>query len=288
MANIILVGLPSSGKTTFLAALWYLVEGNNKTVFTVDSLDGDREFLNNMRDSWLLLNPVDRTPRTNEHVALMGLVNTITNKKINLRIPDLSGETFLDHWINRSWTHEFHKLISEADGIFFFIHPDQISEPIRIDEADYVKRGLAESEVELGQGENPELHEWERRLAPTQVQLVEILQFFQNADDAKLPLKLCVIISAWDLVSKLNESPESWLRNRLPLLWQYLFTNKKSYPSKIFGVSAQGGDYQTDEEKLSGYTDPQERILIVESDGKTKKHDLTIPLHWLMSEQHEE
>jgi len=48
----------------------------------------------------------------------------------------------------------------------------------------------------------------------------------------------------------------------------------------VYGLSAQGGNYGDDVDKLTGMK-PSERILVV-GDGVTNPHDLTELLTWLM------
>lgn len=283
--KIVLIGLPSSGKTTFLAALWYLVDGKNNTTLTVDELHGDREYLNNIREKWLTCDPLDRTRLTNEHVVSMKLNNINNNEKIHLNIPDLSGETFLHQWLHRNWTPEFQDTLVGACGALLFVHPNEIKEPQRIDQAAIVQSGIIDDKEQDYSTSYAEFNEWDASLAPTQVQLVELLQFIQIQNVTEHPFNLAVIISAWDLLKNFKGTPNDWLKKTLPLLWQYLSTNTKDFPFNVYGVSAQGGDYQSEEKKLSDYDDPRKRISVIVS--KDKKRDITIPLVWLTSENNE-
>ena len=49
-----MMGLPGSGKSTFLAALWHQLESTEiPTAFIAERLQPDREYLNKIREKWL-------------------------------------------------------------------------------------------------------------------------------------------------------------------------------------------------------------------------------------------
>jgi hypothetical protein len=122
--------------------------------------------------------------------------------------------------------------------------------------------------------------QWEPSLAPRQVQLVELLQFIAGRDYFKPPFRLALVVSAWDKLKATGISPAKWFATQVPLLFQFVESNRNLFEYTIYGVSAQGGDYgQAD--KLTEM-DPSERIDVVSSDGRNSSHDLTEPLLWLM------
>jgi hypothetical protein len=95
-------------------------------------------------------------------------------------------------------------------------------------------------------------------------------------------VQLAVIVSAWDLVGQSAGSPSNWLATRLPLLSQYLRANPDRFATRIFGVSAQGGDLTRDGERLLLEDVPARRIVVVEDTSET--HDLTAPVRWAMGQ----
>jgi hypothetical protein len=114
---------------------------------------------------------------------------------------------------------------------------------------------------------------------PTQVQLVEILQFLRTRAFRDRPLFLVVIISAWDLITS-GETPRRWFESRLPLLSQFLWSNSEAIPSEIMGMSAQGGELSRAGE-LRRLLKASDRIIVVMPD-QTKTHDITAPVKWLL------
>ena len=126
-----------------------------------------------------------------------------------------------------------------------------------------------------------ELVPWDPDKTPTQVQLVDLLQFHILRVNVRSPFRIAVIVSAWDLVCGENMSPEEWFAARLPLLDQYLKANHEMCAVRIYGVSAQGGDVEKDAESLQDEYNPSKRIIVV---GKgCNANDLTAPIRWLMN-----
>lgn len=85
----------------------------------------------------------------------------------------------------------------------------------------------------------PEPLKFSSKYATYQSKLVDLLQIsrrFRGTD----PQKLAVVISAWDLCALEGFNPEEWLKERLPLLHQYLHANDDVCPFEIYGISAQG------------------------------------------------
>lgn len=142
--------------------------------------------------------------------------------------------------------------------------------------------------------------EWHPSLAPTQVQLVDILQLIARAPVGRAGRKIVVMISAWDKVEGEKLAPATFLAAKMPLLAQYLEAGRDGWTSRIYGVSAQGGEYDgndsnaepvegkilkkkttgLDADRLRDVDIPANRIRLVF--GAQESTDLTEPLHWLM------
>ena len=73
------------------------------------------------------------------------------------------------------------------------------------------------------------------------------------------------------------------------MLWQYLKRNRDTWTFRIYGLSAQGGEYDSNEEETETQSEAHElraldraskRIRVISSG--TESSDLTEPLKWLM------
>jgi hypothetical protein len=282
----LVIGLPESGKTTFIAAFWHVVESEEvPSALRVKQLTGDRAYLNRLREAWLRCEPVGKTLPADETVVRMLLEDRASLGTSELLLPDIAGETFHDQWINRRWTKGFDELVLAADGALVFVHPNEINEPIRIETVNAHVDGIRQTRddgvappVGAQTVGEPTPTIWDAASAPTQVQLVDLLQFliWRRAGRA---LNLAVVVSAWDLVRSAEQSPRDWCAARLPLLGQFLASNPKCMQAAHYGISAQGGELPKDAERLRALTHASERLEVV--DDLSTSHDVTLPVQRL-------
>lgn len=274
---LLIAGLPASGKTTFIAALWHRVnDPASHSRLRLKSLgDGDRSYLNQIADAWNRHEAVARTPRNINHRVRMHLSDGDGSEArlIDLEVPDLSGESFEEHLEDRKWPVEYASRVDECRGLMLFVHPDTVVQPHRISEADEILVAMQSGEV--GGGNDVEQHEAPERRLPTDVALVDLLQFHDLRNPS---LPVAVVISAWDVLEANVDSPGEWLEDRLPLLHQYLNAGITDRSFAVFGVSAQGGDYETDRERLVEL-EPTERTKVLAPDEEG--HDVSLLISWL-------
>src|SRR5712692_2166980 len=126
MINLLMVGLPTAGKTTYLAALWDSLE-SGRGHLSLSRLPDSTAYLNQIREAWLKCVEIGHTTH--------GVINQ-TTLEINLpkgqallSIPDLSGEYFRDAWEKRTWTKSIDQLVQDAEGILLFVH-SKVDKPV--------------------------------------------------------------------------------------------------------------------------------------------------------------
>jgi hypothetical protein len=279
--GILLVGLPKAGKTTFVAALWHVLKSEEiEDSLRLSVLGGDDTYLNQIRDEWLDYEEVVRTTQQNEAIPTMHLVDKTGALKCALSIPDLSGETYLSQWLDREWSDKFVVAAQDASGILVFLHPNQPLEAPEITPTMRLLGPLADEEAGSDDGEQPV---WDPERAAGIVQLVEVLQFLQR--NLNGPLRIALMVSAWDLIKNRYATPGEFIRTRTPILEQFLRTNADSFNFTVFGISAQGGDLENkeDTDRLQNETHcASERIEVVPATLGTE-HDITRPLRWALS-----
>lgn len=242
--HFLLIGPPSSGKTSFLAALWYMV-GQSKVDcgLNLDHLEGDSQYLNLIRDAWSEYRPVPRNMADTEKHVAMWLKNPKTGSVGQLTFPDLSGEAFKSQWTHRQLAASYNKSLAEAAGGVLFVNPvgpEKVIKPIRIDN---INAAIEVIGGEAFQKTKTKTAPWDIERSPTQVQLVDILQFMAGRSYFQAPFRLAVVVSAWDRVRPANRHPSKWVGSELPLLKQYLESNDDLFETSFYGVSAQGGRY---------------------------------------------
>lgn len=279
--SIVVLGLPGSGKTTFLAALWHLVserEIDIKLKF-VTLRAGNAVHLNEIAARWRQARAQERTSVAGDRLVSMSLKADDEEAHV-ISFPDVAGETFRQMWEDRDCEESVATML-KSNGVMFFIHADKINSPGWI----VNEKQMCE---ELGlQYEPGQMVPWTPRLSPTQVQVVDLLQLLQTPPLDVGPRRLIIVLSAWDKVRAERLSPQEYLARKLPLLAQYLENGvDNGWKVRIYGVSAQGGDYDDDKskrpeaERMRAVDVPSKRISV--TFGEEQSHDLTAPLHWLL------
>lgn len=240
--QFMIIGLPASGKTTLLAAFWYMADQTcTECALTIDRLEGDRKYLNRIRDAWLECKPVPRNWVDFEKLLSMALKRRENGVQINLKVPDLSGETFRQQWAKRELASGYNNLLRESQGALLFIGPD-LDKPHRIDMVDELSN-LVPGAAGAGEPDTTLPKAWNIEDAPTQVQLIELLQIIATRDYFEPGFKLAIIVSAYDLHNEEYPEPEIFLSKQLPMLDQFLRSNGDLFDATVFGVSAQGSVY---------------------------------------------
>lgn len=281
--KILIAGLPESGKTTYLGALIHILDsGEVETALKYDGDPEDRAYLNTIVDTWLQFKRMKRTFHGSEDSIELNLLNG--DEKLLLKIPDLSGETWKGLWSQRQCNENVDELMADVDSMMFFIHSDQIKKPISIME-------MARQQEALGEKPTPSIaSDWQAdKDCPTQVMVVDILQIIAEQNRNKSPINLAIILSAWDTAESFNCTPKEFIKEKLPLLDQYL-KSKYDYPNfSVYGVSAQGADLDFEEnsdalkgqiQKLNMFEKTSERVLIFGE--QDHKHDLSLPIKKLL------
>ena len=283
--GMVVLGLPGSGKTTFLAALWHLLTSNevNTRLRLVMLKAGEAAHLNEIASVWRKAQVQERTQYAGDRTVTMSLQAGIF-PEFQLSFPDLAGESFQQMWEARECSSEVAGSL-RSSGVLLFIHADKIKAPgWIIDDADDADDAEAAGLLVKAGMPVP----WTARLAPTQVKLVDILQSLQSAPLDVGPRRLAIILSAWDKAAGAGLLPEEYLAAHLPLLRQYLQHGlDKAWKIKVFGVSAQGGTYdevrkpvKDEAQRIREMDVPSNRISVVSFDGSS--HDLTEPIQWVL------
>jgi hypothetical protein len=285
--SITICGFPESGKTTYLAALWHLVTARaDQTSLRFESLrDGDSSHLNALAARWRDGLTQIRTDIPSNQLVSMNLLDT-SSAPLRLTFPDLSGESYRVMFEDRDCSPAVAEILTGGEGMLFFVHADRIQEPHLVVNVASQSEALGSS-IPSGQ-ELP----WSPSLSPTQVKIVELLQLLCLSPLQIRFRRIAIVLSAWDKVADEGRTPEEFLAERLPLLDQYLRSGADNWIPRVYGVSAQGADYEKENEKLSdtqlaklqqlrALDEPSMRIRVLSQGSESR--DLTEPIAWLMS-----
>lgn len=281
-AHVSIVGLPASGKTTYLAALWHMVrEPGADTDLRFTSLNtGNYEHLNTLAKLWRSGKIQQRTQTSGLKTVIMTLGHA-DGREVAISFPDIPGEDFSDMWEKREVDDSLQKTLS-APNIVLIVNGDTIKLPGWVAE-----RNAMANDAGLPITDNEPV-DWNPSLSPTQVKLVGLLQFLMSQTLDVGPRRIAVLISAWDKVEGEQLSPDELLSTKLPLLAQYLRSGRDPWDWNVWGISAQGGEYEDPEkdqhfaetDALRDLDRASDRIKIVQ--GAIVTSDITHPLAWLM------
>lgn len=280
-ANVSVIGLPGSGKTTFLAALWHMVrEDGAVTALQFDSMSkGNFEHLNALAKRWREGSIQERTQESGMKKVAMRLKDD-AGRSTELSFPDVAGEEFSRMWEERELDEPTAATL-HANGIVLLVNADRIQLPAWILDRNAVAQGM-------GLPVGGDVVEWSADLAPTQVQVVELLQMLMSDELGIGPRRLAVMLSAWDRAGGEKLTPEGLLAAKLPLLDQYLRNGRDPWTWRVWGLSAQGGVYEDPDkdqhldetDKLRDLARPSDRIKVVSGTDVTT--DITCPIAWLV------
>jgi len=278
--QILIVGLPESGKTSFLAAFYHYVDSEleDKALSQVQ-YPSNTEYLNFIVTKWLNCENIGRTAESEGAYAKEVVLHLVDNRNcanFEFNIPDIAGESFVRQYTDRTWELEYLEQARNSAGLLLFINPDKIRAHVLIDDTQAV---LAEF---LDDDENDAVP-FDVEKSPSQVMLVDILDGHAETLFGR-KINVALIISAWDEQMQAHKSPAKWIEFNLPMLYQYLIANPDIFNFKVFGVSAQGGSILDPEKKLTlqQVVEPAERIIIQEEDEVHK--NICAPIQWVIDQ----
>ena len=95
MRKQLIIGMPSSGKSTFIAALRHLLVAEEvETALKLTGLSDDESHVNALETEWLACRELERTKPASEGWVEFRVCNRTTGAEAVLSVPDLRGETF--------------------------------------------------------------------------------------------------------------------------------------------------------------------------------------------------
>jgi hypothetical protein len=233
--------------------------------------------------------------RTNRQVPppphQLSVKHRSSGKHVGFNLPDLAGETIESFFVTRSIPQSLWARIRTAERLLLFVHCDHNADHSILEDPAFI-----EPEPEPQDGVKPTVPdaepEWKLEDAAMQVKLVDLLQFIGEPGPREKPIRIAVILSAWDLVEKaqrigpgaatqLPKHPTKFLAHCWPLLHQFLESNEDIFCYRVFGASARGGgNMPADIKRLTSIGQPSERVILV--DDNHRSTDLTRPVRWLL------
>src|SRR5947209_5563141 len=101
--ELLLLGLPHAGKTTFLALFYLALTKRRATSLQLAKWAGDLEYLNEIAHDLMSGTEADHTTHDERRRELDMPLEGADGTVFELRIPDLSGERWRDALVSRRW-----------------------------------------------------------------------------------------------------------------------------------------------------------------------------------------
>lgn len=299
--KLVIAGMPGSGKSTYIAALRHLLVTHEvPTKLTATRLSDAEKHLNKLEEDWIACKKVERTKQAVEEWVSLFVKREADSAEAEIVVPDFSGEAFRRPAATGNCSAAIANMLSEIDGLLLFTNADRGADDVRLESLEGIlvddspaPDDSAESNDKAAAGEAGTSDKTAASRAapdgsvpfdplnmPEEPLLVELLQILNRSPRVPTERMIAVIVSAWDAVEDPELSPEQWLNQHRPMLWQYLHGNRDLWSVRVYGVSAQGGRLPEEKVALQGKI-PGQRVQVVGHEAQP--HDLTAPIDWLMT-----
>jgi hypothetical protein len=274
--RILVAGMPSSGKSTYIAALRHaLVAKDVSCALELVSLAQEETHLNKLEVAWVDGREMQRTQSANETWVELQIRDRATEESIVLALPDLKGESFEQPATLGLLQEELQRELISASSIMLFTSADREDDKLLISD-------MADIIGDAPLGADAAAIPFDPREMPEEVKIVELLQFANRRPQLSRQRKLALILSAWDVVDvQARAEPERWLTANSTMLDQFLRYNSHLWEVRVYGISAQGGKLPDDRDRLMKISKPSERIHVVGHGAD--RHDISAPLRWLIA-----
>lgn len=270
-----IAGVPGAGKTTYIAALWDIIKRNTAKLELQFTTNPDNTtYLNEIWEYWVSMKNIERSKIPVPDDITINVKRASDGEELELDIPDFMGEQF-QKIIDHTLPDNIQKWIAQADRMLFMIN--NLNDSLKDDlETEDSQSEVIDRDKER---ENASLLAPEKMLQASQNMMV--LKYIVNHSKIK---KVAIGLSAWDVKMNEGKSPEEYLKQRSPVLYNFIKYHFKE--CVFFGVSAQGFDYKDVDSKSTEMKEKarkSNRAFIVFDKEKDASSDLTKPLNYLIS-----
>jgi hypothetical protein len=280
--NVLLIGGPDAGKSNYLFRCWLAID-QQQGLLRRAALPSNIEYLRAGVERLLEGAFAGHTPADVHDMTEIPVRSAKGDFAGAIIVPDVAGERVLRIFEDREWSASWDSLIVENTSCLLFVRPD--SERL-IAPLDWVRCSdlYGEPPTRTQQAGTSE--------PPTQVLLVEWLQFLRSAFTARvrgsLVPRIGIVVTAWDAVpsEQRDLTADAWLEANLPMLHGYVGSNRGDFEFAVFGVSATAGDLSGDLAFRAQYVQqgPSTFGFVVHTLAGRRQvtSDVTLPIAWAL------
>lgn len=298
--RLCLVGLPDTGKTTYIAALWgYLISGLPPGGYRVTEFPDDPAYLSQIAAAWAAGDPMPRNSLgASDRIEFT--VQSPSGAKVTLVLPDLPGEVFRNAILRPFIDEDTAEAVTGSDLLLLFVNGEKAKTFTALGDFEVIAASGPDAEIgsapdslqgsaddapsnpaEPGEAfpaiaAEPARKDFAIQDLDSDTLNTELLQRLVHLTrDTGLPC-LAVVVSAWDAHRNSGDTPSQWLAREQPMLSQLIDELSRATPVGVVGVSAQGANYVDDPNITSKLAD--ERPWGCDQDGN--ETDIAGPLLW--------
>lgn len=240
MTKCMIAGLPGSGKSTYIGALWYcLMHPDNiediKLVADKMNLADDLTVLNRLSNAYKNMKLIDRNYSDQNESVQINLKVADSDTKIQVEVPDFLGENFRD-LVELKESELVSEWLKDTDTLVYFMN--EITPPEFEDD-----HGPEDDEKPMPAKEVPKFSIKTISAVAMNIMVLKCLL------DKKSFKKVVIVLSWWDKNTKngvVPNNPQKYLKEYSPALFNFIQHHIRNF--EIIGLSAQGLEYPKEDQ----------------------------------------
>ncbi|MQN58788.1 hypothetical protein [Segatella copri] len=277
-----IAGLPGSGKSTYIGALWYClmhpekIEGI-KMVADKMNLADDLTVLNRLSDAYKYVKLIDRNYSDQNETVQINLKVADSDTRLQVEIPDFLGENFRD-LVELKESELVSEWLKDTDTLVYFMN--EVTPPEFEDD-----HGPEDDDSPMPAKEVPQ---FSIKTISAVAMNIMVLKCLLSKKSFK---KVVIVLSWWDQKTNngtTKNNPQEYLKDNSPALFNFIQHHIPNF--EIIGLSAQGQEYPKEDQ--GNYEVAKKEIKAKMREGKRSFveiedeiiHDLSLPLYLLIKE----
>lgn len=261
--EILIIGPPGTGKTTFLAQLYGRLldkKGKLRMASAPENIDGIKRAYDRLTDG----EETEPTPSSDNLEVRIPVLHE--GQEFVLHCKDYGGEQVRDLVALMEYDKTWIDRAKMNDRWILFIRPAEIEQRFDLSE-----KGFAEKSQKKSDSLFPGVSD--------QSEFIELVQVLLHARGTGVKERigaprLLIVLTCWDELNA-NSTPEEILQQKMPLFTQFIAANWLPGCFKVIGVSAQEFPLKTDEKRDKYLDEMPQNFGYLVLDDNPKEKDLT-------------